>query len=156
MDKSFIALLISSVLLLTSLAGFAWYKKQQNIPMEITSQSELNTNCDLNYTQCHSVIKNKGDITFSITPRPIPLVSNLSLTIKTNIKNILQVMIDFKGIDMDMGPNKVVLQQNKNGEFYGSGMLPVCIRRSMNWQALVYVKTSDGLYMAPYIFETFK
>lgn len=156
MDKSFIVLLIASTLLLASLAGFAWYKNQKHTAMEVTSQSEIDNTCDLNYTQCSSLIKNEGQITFSITPRPIPLVSNLSLSVKTNLKNIYRVMIDFKGIDMEMGPNQVILKQEDNGFFYGKGMLPVCIRRSMNWKALVYVETRNGLFMAPYIFETRK
>jgi len=156
MDKNFIALLVTSVLLLASLAGFAWFKNQKNTSLEITSQSEVDKTCNLNINECRSAIENKGEIIFSITPRPIPLVSNLSLTVKSNLKSILQVMVDFKGMDMDMGPNRVVLKANNNGDFHGKGMLPVCIRRSMNWQAFVYIKTSDGLYMAPYIFETHK
>jgi len=156
MDKSFIGLLIASTLLLVSLAGVAWYKNQQDIPLEITSQSEVDKTCNLNSQECSSAIENIGDITFSINPRPIPLVSNLDLTVRTDLKNIQQVKIDFKGIDMDMGPNLVTLKKNKNGDFFGIGMLPVCIRRSMNWQAFVYIKTNSGLYMAPYIFETHK
>jgi hypothetical protein len=156
MDKSFIALLVTSVLLLVSLAGMAWFKNQKNPPIQITSQSEVDNNCNLNSNECRSTIENKGEIIFSITPRPIPLVSHLSLIVKSNLKNILQVTVDFKGIDIDMGPNQVTLKANQNRNFHGKGMLPVCIRRSMNWQALVYIKTSDGLYMAPYIFETHK
>jgi hypothetical protein len=156
MDKSFIALIIASTVLLASLAGIAWYKNQQNIPLKITSQSQVDKSCDLNYNECSSLIENTGQITFSMMPRPIPLVSKLSLTVKTNLKNIKQIMIDFKGIDMEMGPNLVILKQNNDGDFVGEGMLPVCIRQSMNWKALVYVDTSSGLYLAPYVFETRK
>jgi len=156
MDKSFIALIIASTILLASLAGTAWYKNQQNHPLEITSQSKIDKSCDLNLLECRSIIEKVGQISLSITPRPIPLVSTLSLIVKSNIENIKQVMIDFKGVDMDMGPNQVILKRGEDGGFYGKGMLPVCIRSSMNWKAFVYVKTLTGLYMAPYLFETRK
>ncbi|MFK5893612.1 MAG: hypothetical protein QM504_10360 [Pseudomonadota bacterium] len=156
MDRSFIILLIASTVLLASLGGVAWYKNQMNVPVEITAQAEIDESCDINLQACSLSISNVGQVTFSITPTPIPLVSDLSLLVKTNLKGIKQVMVDFKGMDMEMGPNQIILKKNANGDFFGKGMLPVCIRYSMHWKASIYVETSDGLYVAPYVFETHK
>jgi hypothetical protein len=156
MDRNFIVLLIASAVLLASLGGVAWYKNQLNTPLEITAQAEVDDSCDINLKACSLTISNAGQVSFSITPKPIPLVSDLSLLVKTSLKDIKQVMVDFKGIDMEMGPNQVILKKNADGDFYGKGMLPVCIRYSMNWKASVYIETKSGLYVAPYIFETHK
>ena len=47
-------------------------------------------------------------------------------------------------------------QTNAPNKFMGSGMLPVCIRNSMEWQADVYLQTSEGIVLAPFIFVTRK
>ncbi len=156
MDKGFFSLLISSLVLLVTLGGVAWYKNQQTKPIEITAEALVDDSCKLNKTSCQSIIPTAGKVNFSILPKPIPLVSEISLNIETNIKNIKQVLIDFQGVDMKMGPNKVILKQQSQGEYAGKGMLPVCIRYSMNWKASVYIETDEGLFMAPYIFETHK
>ncbi|MFK5984071.1 MAG: hypothetical protein QM479_01415 [Pseudomonadota bacterium] len=156
MDKGFVSLIIASMLLLFTLGGVAWYKSQMNVTLEITAAADVDKNCDLNLQQCQSKIQNVGEVNFSILPTPIPLVSDLSLSVNTDIKNIKQVVVDFKGIDMEMGPNKVILKQQADGSYTGKGMLPVCIRYSMNWKASVYIESSEGLYMAPYLFETHK
>ena len=156
MDKSFISLLIASLILLLSLGFVAYYKSNSATEFEITAQAEMDNSCDLNKQVCSSSISKVGKISLSINPQPIPLVSELSLKVFTDIKNIKQIFIDFKGIDMQMGPNKVVLKQTSNAEYIGTAMLPVCIRYSMNWQASVYIETFEGVYMAAYRFETHK
>lgn len=156
MDRGFISLLIASLILLLGLGFVAYYKSQSNKELVISAQAQVEDSCNLNKQVCYSSIPNIGKISFSITPKPIPLVSELSLTVTSDIKNIKQVIVDFKGIDMQMGPNKVVLKEVTSTQFTGKGMLPVCIRYSMNWLASVYIETSDGLYMAPYVFETHK
>ena len=57
---------------------------------------------------------------------------------------------------MNMGPNNVTLKPQQPGLYSGQGMLPVCIRNSMEWQADVYVQTDEGIFVAPFIFVTRK
>ncbi len=156
MDRSFNVLLITSAVLLACLSGIAWYKNHMDTPVEITAQAEADKNCDVNFQACSLTINTVGQVTFSITPRPIPLASDLSLEVKTSLEKIKQVSIDFKGMNMDMGPNQVILKKKTQGDYYGKAMLPVCIRHSMSWKASVYIETSHGLYVAPYFFETHK
>jgi hypothetical protein len=161
MDRSFILLLVASIILMLSLGFIAYYKSESITELEITAQAELDKSCNLNKQACTLTIPKVGKITFSILPQPIPLVTELSLSVKTDIKDIDQIVVDFAGIDMQMGPNKVLLNEintlkSTGREYSGKGMLPVCIRYSMNWLASVYIETSDGLYMAPFQFETRK
>jgi hypothetical protein len=156
MDRSFISLLVASIILLLSLGFIAYYKSESVTELEISAQAEVDKSCNLNKQACTLTIAKIGEVTFSILPQPIPLVSELTLSVKTDIKEIEQVLVDFSGLDMQMGPNKVLLKKINTHEYTGKGMLPVCIRYSMNWQAAIYIETSNGLYMAPFQFETHK
>ena len=66
------------------------------------------------------------------------------------------VAVDFKGTTMNMGPNNVTLKNIQKGSYSGNGMLPVCIRNSMEWQADVYLQGKEGIIVAPFIFVTRK
>ena len=139
MDRSFILLLVASIILMLSLGFIAYYKSESITELEITAQAEIDKSCDLNKQACTLSIPKVGKITFSILPQPIPLVTELSLSVKTDIKGIEQVVVDFAGIDMQMGPNKVLLKKENSQEYMGKGMLPVCIRYSMHWMASIYI-----------------
>jgi len=64
------------------------------------------------------------------------------------------VVVDFAGVDMNMGLNRFELKPTGDGVFSGTGLLPVCIRNRMLWQATVYAEADRGLIAAPFRFET--
>ena len=65
-----------------------------------------------------------------------------------------RVLVDFTGVDMNMGFNRVELQPQGDSGFAGEGMLPVCVRMRMQWQARVLMETERGLVSADYRFWT--
>jgi hypothetical protein len=86
-----------------------------------------------------------------------------------------RVEVDFAGFDMDMGYNRVALRPvgspidqeadqaadqiesqfgRQSGTYTGSGMLPICVRDRMTWEARVLIYLSDGILDAPFRFET--
>ncbi len=151
-------LLISSCLIII-LAIAGYYKIEMAKKSNIIARVELDKSCDLQEKPCQLKLPNGGEVTLSIEPRPIPLVQKFTIDVKTRNIDAEAISVDFKGTTMNMGPNsatlKLIQQSNpSSASFSGSGMLPVCIRNSMEWQADIYIQTSDGIYVAPFVFVT--
>ena len=64
------------------------------------------------------------------------------------------VVIDFSGVDMDMGYNRPLLQEATDGVFKGEATLPVCVTGRMTWQATVLVETGRTRIAVPFRFVT--
>jgi hypothetical protein len=75
-----------------------------------------------------------------------------------------RVELDLAGYDMDMGYNRVLLEPVVDADadadtpggtrFTGSGMLPVCVRDRMTWEARVLLYDGGTIRAAPFRFET--
>lgn len=156
MNKRTLLMLVFSGILIAILIVTSWYKTEQARKNTIIAQVEADRSCDLQKGECSLKLPDGGEVSLSIEPRPIPLVQNFN--IKVNIKDfdVEAVAVDFKGTTMNMGPNNVTLKSLQNNTYAGNGMLPVCIRNSMEWQADVYLQGKDGVIIAPFIFVTRK
>jgi hypothetical protein len=93
-------------------------------------------------------------VSFAIEPHEIPLVKPLRLRVEIQDLEAQQVEVDFSGVDMNMGFNRFKLSRTGEGEFTGEGILPICVRDAMEWEAKVLVTTPRGLTAAAYRFIT--
>lgn len=112
--------------------------------------------CDLAAGPCSTRLPTGGSVTFEIEPRPIPVVQPLRLHVRLESLPADEVEVDFSGIGMNMGYNRVRLQSVEPGRYQGQGMLPVCVRARMDWEAEVLISTSQGLLAVPYRFATLR
>lgn len=149
-------MLILSVVLIVILISAAYYKTELGKNNNLILKMIPDKSCDLQKNACSLKMPNGGQVTLAIEPRPIPLVQKLNINVRTSAINAEKIAVKFNGTDMNMGPNNVTLSAQENDVFTGTGMLPVCIRNSMEWQAEVYVQTDDGIIIAPFIFQTRK
>ena len=156
MNKRTILMSLLSGILIIILVFISWYKVEQAKRNTIIAQVEVDRSCDLQKESCRIILPDGGDITLSIEPRPIPLVQKLNIRVDTNGVDVDAVAIDIKGTTMNMGPNNVTLKLSQNNTYTGHGMLPVCIRNSMEWQADVYLQSKEGIIVVPFIFVTNK
>lgn len=146
---------ISGVLIVALLfAGY--YKVEMAKKNNVIAQIEPDKSCDLQKTACTLKLPGGGEVTLDIQPKPIPLVQNINIIVNTDVIKAEAVSVDFKGTTMNMGPNNVRLKSSTPNVYSGKGMLPVCIRNSMEWQADVYLQTSEGIIIAPFMFVTRK
>jgi hypothetical protein len=78
------------------------------------------------------------------------------LTLRVEVRGLdpSGVEVDFSGVAMNMGFNRVSLQSAGPGQFEGEGMLPTCVRARMDWEAKVLLQTPSGLLGAPFRFTT--
>jgi len=138
------------------LAVVAVIKVQPLLNPELISVAPLDEHCDLRAGPCTSTLADGSVISLGITPDDIPLVKPLALTVKVDGVEAKTVEVDFVGLGMDMGFNRPKLLSDGDGSYSGTGMLPVCIRNAMEWEAKVLVTTDKGIVAAPYRFITTK
>ncbi|WP_295385858.1 hypothetical protein [uncultured Thiodictyon sp.] len=110
--------------------------------------------CDLRAGPCTGRFAGGGEVTLDMEPRGLPLARPLELRVTTRGVAADAVALDLVGVDMDMGYNRPSLVPAGAGLYRGQGMLPVCVRRRMTWEARVLLSTPDGLLVAPFRFAT--
>jgi hypothetical protein len=116
--------------------------------------AEPDPTCDLRLGPCQVGFPTGGSVRFAIEPRTIPVVTPLRLSVETTGLEVRAVEVDFAGIDMNMGYNRVALRETDSGLYQGQGTLPVCVRLRMDWEARVLLHTPDGIMAAPFRFAT--
>ena len=82
------------------------------------------------------------------------MVKPLQLQVALQGMEADSIEVDFAGVDMHMGFNRFKVTRDASGEFSGKGMLPVCVRDAMEWEAQVLIDSDRGLISVPYRFIT--
>jgi hypothetical protein len=143
-------------LLLTAVVAVLLYRAWPLLYPEVIAQAPLSRDCDLRSGPCRVSFDQGGAVVLDIRPRGIPLVSPLRLEVELVGIEPRGVEIDFAGVDMNMGFNRVTLGRSESGRYRGEGMLPVCVRDRMVWEARVMLNTSQGVMVAPFRFDTYR
>lgn len=141
-------------LLIASLAGVAVYKVWPMLNPDISVVAPLDPDCDLRAGPCSVGFADGATVSFGIEPRDIPPLKPLEFEVKLEGMDVRGVEVDFQGADMNMGYNRAQLKPVGEGRFLGNGMLPVCVRHVMEWEARVLLHTDRGLLAAPFRFIT--
>jgi len=132
-------------------AGFRLWQWQQ--PPSIVSGAVAH-GCDLNRSPCEATFPGGGRLRVSVTPRPIPLITPVTVEVQLIGLKAESVQIDLNSPDMNMGYNRHVLVPRSDGVFAGHTVLPVCVRDRMTWQLQATARTPSGPVGANFEFET--
>ena len=92
--------------------------------------------CDLRAGPCARRI-GEGQVSFEIAPADIPLMKTLTLRVTTSELEVAGTVVEIRGLNMDMGLNRTVLQRDQSGSWVGETILPLCSQRRMEWEAVV-------------------
>ena len=65
-----------------------------------------------------------------------------------------RIEVDFAGIEMNMGFNRIELTAGAAGLHAGEASLPVCISGQMDWQVTVLVETGRQRIAIPFRFAS--
>lgn len=130
------------------------YKLWPLLYPEVTEVAALDTGCDLRLSPCEVGFRDGGRVLLDIRPAGIPPATPLQLHVLVRGIEAESVEVDFAGVDMYMGFNRVALVEERPGHYQGSGMIPVCVRDRMTWEARVLLQTPRGLLAAPFRFDT--
>lgn len=141
-------------LLLLAVCGVALYRVWPMLYPDVAHQVAADPACDLRSGPCISPFGEEGSVSFSIEPKEIPLVKPLVLRVDLQGVDASHIEVDFSGVDMDMGFNRVKLEPEGDGVFMAKGILPVCVRDAMEWEAKVLIHSQQGLSSVAYRFIT--
>ena len=138
----------------------------------VSDRAPLNPSCDLLAERCSVRFQSGGEVSLDILPRGVPAVHPLQIQVSLNdLPPPERVEVDFSGVDMDMGFNRSPLQPGSGSgqmasadsggvgvgpgsQWVGDGMLPVCVRQRMTWEARVLLHYPHSLLAAPFRFDT--
>ena len=143
-------------LVTTALIATLVYKVWPLLNPPLSALAALDPGCDLRAGPCEARFAEGGLVRFAIDPRDIPTSVPLQLSVETTGLDVQAVEVDFAGVDMYMGFNRVALPRVREGRHMGQGMIPVCVRSRMTWEARVLLQTPSGLLAAPFRFDTWR
>lgn len=92
------------------------------------------SDCDLHQEACTATLEDGSPVTFSITPRPIPVMEKLRFRVEADSIERDTLKIEMYGLNMNMGRYSYTLKRDADGAFVGDGMIPSCIA-DMQWRA---------------------
>ena len=108
--------------------------------------------CSPSESPCAADLPNGERISFTLTPHPVRPLQTLDVAVQTEALKFDMIEVDFDGVDMKMGYNRIRLS-GKNGVFSGQLMLPVCVSGSMRWAATVIITTPARQIAIPFHFD---
>lgn len=119
---------------------------------DVTVQPEAG--CDLQRQGCLAKLPGGGSVELEMGTRPIPLVQPFEVRVNAGNLQPGRVEIDFAGIEMNMGYNRLLLTPRGDGTYVAEATLPVCITGQMAWQATVLLESGHERIAIPYRFIT--
>ncbi|WP_017942969.1 MULTISPECIES: hypothetical protein [unclassified Thioalkalivibrio] len=99
--------------------------------------------CDLNAAPCSAPHPAGGTLTLAITPRPVPMLQPLGLTLeldaaaRASLGEPEALELDLAGVEMYMGFQRPRLEHTGDGRYTGETTLPICTTEAMTWAATV-------------------
>ena len=138
-------------------AGYFFSSEPVDLYQDPDLTLSVDAECVLNDAACNTSLVGSSTFSFAIGPKPILGASPLSFKLSVENIDVHSAVLDLKGVSMNMGSYRFDLEPDGKGGFVAEGNLPVCVRNQMQWQADIWLKTSEqGLIKAPYIFTAYK
>lgn len=111
--------------------------------------------CDVGQGPCSARLPSGALLHLEISPRPVPVLIpfDVSVSLEAGMREGSgQPEVDFAGVAMDMGVNRIHLSPAGNGRFIGKATLPVCVTGRMLWRATVRVDDAGRRIAVPFDF----
>lgn len=115
---------------------------------DVTVQPEAR--CNLNLESCSAVLPGGGRVELSSSVRPVPMIKPFLIQLTVVGLRPTRVEVDFSGVDMNMGFNRPLLQDQGNGRYVAEVTLPVCVTGQMDWQVTVLIENGLQRIAIPY------
>lgn len=124
-------------------------------PMKATTAPATppTSDCDLGAGPCSVRFDESHEITLSITPRPIRVVSPLTVEARFSGRGS-NAKVTFTSTTMDMGTMRVALAPGDDGVSSAKTALPLCTTSTMQWQARIDVDLDGEAHHAIFAFVT--
>jgi hypothetical protein len=144
---------VSTLLVFLAIAVLAFFgARHWQAAQSDYTRVEARDDCDLRAGACRRRIDG-GAISLSVTPASIPLMKPLRIIADVEGLAVQGVLVEIRGLNMDMGLNRTSLEQTAEGRWEGETILPVCSQRRMEWEAAVRLD-ADRRVEVPFVFHT--
>ena len=148
------SLIESAVVLALLLALLLGYRYFDRSPLLADVELPLDAACDLQQGPCSVALPQGGRLRLELSPRPVKVMSSLSIGVEVlGAAQAAKVLVDFAGVDMNMGFNRPQLDAVGDGRFSGETMLPACVTGRMTWRATVLLESDGRRVAAPFHFD---
>lgn len=145
--------LVDAVILLAlALIALVGYKYSPLLLPKADLELKPEAGCDLNRGPCRAAFAG-GAIELAIEPRPVPVVRPMRISATITGIEPSQVEIDFAGVTMNMGYNRVTLDAAPGGRYSGQATIPVCITGRMAWRATLMIESPGQRISVPFLFD---
>jgi len=141
-------------LLAVTVAGIAWWKAGGVFRPKTAATATIPV-CDLQVGPCTASLPDGRSASLALLPLPVVALKPITVHLKLSGIQAQRVVVDFTGVNMDMGFNRFPLKRAGVG-YAGKAILPVCTRSRMEWKAEVLVQTEHGLLAFPFRFDTIR
>jgi hypothetical protein len=148
--------MIRFVLVAVAAVGLAWlaFTAARHWPAQSTPYPRPDgiAGCQLEAGACRQRVGD-ASVEMRVTPEAIPLMETLSVTVRLEAIDATGVRVDIRGLNMDMGLNRIRLSRLDGGQWRGETILPVCSQRRMEWEAAVLIDGERPMSV-PFLFST--
>lgn len=146
-------LAMALVLFALALTVGVWQQGQHSMEPEDLQRLEPDPACDLRTGACSRALPDGGELMFTVEPRGVPPMTPLAMEASLARTTLAAKWVDFVGVDMEMGFNRSALSGAGSGRFTGKGLIPVCVRERMLWEARVVLSDGNTWISVPFRFE---
>jgi hypothetical protein len=145
-------LIDAAILLALALIAVVGYKYSPLLLPKADLELKPEAGCNLNLGPCRTTFSG-GSIELAIDPRPVPVVRPMQVVATVTGVEPSKVEIDFAGVTMNMGYNRVTLDAGPDGRYSGQATIPVCITGRMAWQATLMIEAPGQRISVPFLFD---
>lgn len=145
---------IGALLVVTLCGGFAFLVSSgwtQLFPPSVFD-ARMDPDCDLRHGPCGAEFADGRSITLELEPKTIAPMEPLALTLRFDGIRTDEISIVFEGVKMNMGQVPADIIEQHGDTLTATTILPVCVRRRMDWRASVQANDERGIYRAAYRF----
>ncbi len=142
------------VALVVVLVGIVGYKLSPAYRTATERVMAADPGCDLHRRTC-SVALPFGTLEIDASPRPVPVLQPLTVSLHTIGFEARRIDIDFAGVGMAMGLNRPQAEATGPGRYRAATTLPVCVSGGMEWEMRVLLDVpGQGQVVVPVRFTT--
>lgn len=134
-------------MLIAAAAGYLWLPRA-DVPLPLVE------GCRLDRQACSAALPGAGRVEMALEPRPVPASGPMRVTVSVTGVRAEGVVVDFQGVDMNMGLHRLPLAATADGRHVGETTLPVCVTGRMVWQATVVLEIGRKNITVPFRFES--
>jgi len=112
--------------------------------------------CDLHESSCRILTQDGTSFELEILPKTIPLMKEITFSIKSNNPNLENLKLNIYAINMFMGDLNLAINNLGNGNYEAIGTLPSCPVGNMIWNAEIRIEKLSKTIGARFQFQTGK